>query len=270
MTEANDNAAAATATTGILMKRTTSEKSLPNSTGTTSSSSSSSSSISSASASVGGPRRQQSAPFLLAASNVAGGVTASNSSLESLKSASASSTQSQQISPVSSTSSHHQFNNHNHLYQPYQQKQQLMSSTQPIHGAISSHQQNHLSATLPPAAGTSTTAHKSVTWSLDRNSVEIIEYDNENEQPESDVAQPNQIMSSNRQHTQSALTNQPPQPASQPAPPVVEFAVATLSGVERRLRVLQTRRFDDGHYDKLLEDGTLLTIFSNGTIKEIR
>lgn len=53
-------------------------------------------------------------------------------------------------------------------------------------------------------------------------------------------------------------------------PQTPDFAVATIGGEERRLRVLQVRQFDDGHFDELLEDGTLLTVFSNGTIKEIR
>lgn len=40
-------------------------------------------------------------------------------------------------------------------------------------------------------------------------------------------------------------------------------------GNQRQLRVKETRHFDDKHVEKYLEDGTTLTIFPNGTVKEV-
>jgi len=48
-----------------------------------------------------------------------------------------------------------------------------------------------------------------------------------------------------------------------------EYVTTQSYGNERKLRVKETRRFDDKHLEKYLEDGTTLTIFPNGTVKEV-
>lgn len=135
--------------------------------------------------------------------------------------------------------------------------------------ASSIHSQHSSNLVQKPSGNGNVPSTKSVTWSLERNSVEIIDYSDNRADIECDDGS---LTGSNFEsrfkisHEETAPDAQTTQLAQQP----VEFAIATLTGTERRLRVLQTRRFDDGHFDKLLEDGTLLTIFSNGTVKETR
>ncbi len=48
-----------------------------------------------------------------------------------------------------------------------------------------------------------------------------------------------------------------------------EYVTTQSYGNQRKLRVKETRHFDDKHVEKYLEDGTTLTIFPNGTVKEV-
>lgn len=48
-----------------------------------------------------------------------------------------------------------------------------------------------------------------------------------------------------------------------------EFVTTQSQGSQRQVRVKETRHFEDKHVEKYLEDGTTLTIFPNGTIKEV-
>ena len=48
-----------------------------------------------------------------------------------------------------------------------------------------------------------------------------------------------------------------------------EELVSTQGGGGRQVRVRETRHFDDKHVEKYLEDGTTLTVFPNGTVKEV-
>ena len=47
-----------------------------------------------------------------------------------------------------------------------------------------------------------------------------------------------------------------------------EYVTSMIGGGERQLKVKETRYYEDKHVDKLLEDGTTLTVFPNGTTKE--
>ncbi len=58
-------------------------------------------------------------------------------------------------------------------------------------------------------------------------------------------------------------------PATQPKQP--EYATVTLGRkAPTQELVVQTRGFPDGRVEKTLGDGTLLTMFTNGTVKEMR
>lgn len=48
-----------------------------------------------------------------------------------------------------------------------------------------------------------------------------------------------------------------------------EYVTTQSYGNQRKIRVKETRHFEDKHIEKYLEDGTTLTIFPNGTVKEV-
>jgi hypothetical protein len=52
-----------------------------------------------------------------------------------------------------------------------------------------------------------------------------------------------------------------------PASALIEHVTSAIS--KRRLKVVDVKSYDDGHVDKWLEDGTTVTMFPNGTVKEV-
>jgi len=48
-----------------------------------------------------------------------------------------------------------------------------------------------------------------------------------------------------------------------------EYVIPMIGNHNRQLKVKESRQFDDKHVEKLLEDGTTLTMFPNGTTKEV-
>lgn len=66
---------------------------------------------------------------------------------------------------------------------------------------------------------------------------------------------PNSSNSSNRPQTQLHTES--------------EYVVSSVTGTDRKLKVKEIRVVQGKHTEKLLEDNTLLTIFPNGTVKEV-
>ena len=85
--------------------------------------------------------------------------------------------------------------------------------------------------------------------------IENEEYDNRtNSLP---VNLPNTSNNLNRLQFQTPLTTEP------------DYAISSVTGIDRKLKVKDVRVVQGKHTDKLLEDNTLLTIFPNGTVKEV-
>jgi hypothetical protein len=170
-----------------------------------------------------------------------------SNSLESLKSSSSSSSTTKsppQFSPPTQLPQ----NNH-HQYQLQQQPQQ-QQQRQPNNSQT-----------------------KSVKFSLERNSIEIIDYSTRRGGDEDEIELVEVCSSSKKGGGGGGVRlgseGNSGEDDDDGDDEVVEYGVASLSGIDRKLRVTQTR-VDQSHCDKLLEDGTSLTIFKNGTIKEIR
>lgn len=215
----------------MFMKRT---QSLPNS-----SNSSSSSSIGISSSSSLQHQQQHLHKVVTAVTKQQQQPLVSNS-LESLKSSSSSSSTKSppQFSPPTQLP---QNNHHHHQPQPQQQRQQP-----------------------------NTSQTKSVKFSLERNSIEIIDYSMRRGADEDEIELVEVCPSSKKGGGGVRLGSEGGENSGEDDDDeVVEYVVASLSGIDRKLRVTQTR-VDQSHCDKLLEDGTSLTIFKNGTIKEIR
>lgn len=58
-------------------------------------------------------------------------------------------------------------------------------------------------------------------------------------------------------------------PPSQALAAESDYVVSSVTGTDRKLKVKEVRVVQGKHTEKLLEDNTLLTIFPNGTVKEV-
>jgi centromere protein J len=101
-----------------------------------------------------------------------------------------------------------------------------------------------------PANNTNSNASKSVKFKLDNGGLP-----SQQEFDDDEV----EIRSSYSSHQEQS----PPPP---PVTAMVEYLTSYIS--KRKLKVIDVKGYEDGHVDKLLEDGATITMFPNGTIKE--
>jgi hypothetical protein len=114
------------------------------------------------------------------------------------------------------------------------------------------HQQRLSNAYMHLSHGPTNNASKSVKFKLD-GMPSSLPSQQESENGEDDDQEIRSSYSSHQEH-------------SPPPPTLVEYVASYIS--KRKLKVIDTKAYEDGHVDKLLEDGTTVTMFPNGTIKE--